>query len=263
MKLKINSLPELENLLKGVIRFVSGCRIIATPTHTKIFVGNKEQTIRVFLETNSLVLEPANDEETECQINIKELGKLITAFNMLNDCGVSTDNGPIYLERKHKNYGEYLSYSGKAKFDLKLDKPDATEEFITPALKETTVINDVFSWTMDQNKIDMLTKYSKFNNNVIVNVYFHLLDGLLYADIDNKKMSMISSASLPISNEFEGELTETVCADLEAIRLWSMICSTNIHAAFTDKNCFRIRAITGTADGIKTKMTMINSRLKS
>jgi hypothetical protein len=90
------------------------------------------------------------------------------------------------------------------------------------------------------------------------------MDKILYADIDNKKMSMISSASLPISKEFEGDLSETVCADLEAIRLWSMICQTNIHAAFTDKNCFRIKAITGNEEkGIKTKMVMINARLKS
>ena len=66
--------------------------------------------------------------------------------------------------------------------------------------EEGPSISDYFAY--NQSKIDMLTKYSKFNNNVIVNVYFHLSDGLLYADIDNKKMSMISSASLPISNEF-------------------------------------------------------------
>ncbi len=265
MKIKVNSLLEIDNLLKGLLRFTEGCRLVIDKDKTNIYLGNSSQTVRLFITTNSMQLEDGQTPEQIAEINFRELNKFIQALQLLKDYDVENNAGTIYFDINNKGGGEYLSYRGPVQFNLKLDRREATDIFVTSALRDPTAIVNVFTWQMETKNIEMLSKYSKFNTNVPVNVYFHLGDNdTLYADIDNKKIAMLSSVSLPITNVYDGTLSEPVCADLEHVRQWNIIgAEEGIRVGFTNKNCFKIEGMRYSDSGVYTKMLMITAKLKN
>lgn len=251
MKIKVLSLTEFDNVLKGIVKLVPGCCMEINGLGAEIKIGANGK-IRAFIKTTCI----KTDDGSETEICLENVGKLINALAFLKDL-----NTPEQFNLETD--GIYLSYKeGQGKFKLKLDKKERVEVYTTLPLK--TKFEDVFSFRMNQDNINFIMKYSNFNPNFEVNGYFYMKEQQLYIDIDNKQEARLSTVSIPLNTQHEGTLDEPVIVDLQDIKNFSLIDKDKIKVCIA-KQCVRVlsyRKVQLDDAEIKTSLEMIVRKLK-
>lgn len=247
-KIKVVSLDEFDNILKGIVKLVPGCCLEISDKGTEVKIGAFGK-IRAFIKTTAVL----TDEKEPIELCFENVSKLIQAFSFLKDIGADQS---FELETDDI----FLSYKGKGKFKLKLDKKERVEQFMTTPLK--TEFEDLFSFNLNQDQINFIMKYSTLNQNIeTIKGYFYLKDNLLYIDIDDKQEARLSSISIPVTDKFEGNLENPVIIDLNDIKQFSLIDKEKIKVLIC-KQCIRVLSFRKTNE-TKTAMQMIVRILKA
>jgi hypothetical protein len=270
MKIIVNSVQGLQTLLKGIVCITEGVRIIVKKSGCFIASGNKSQTIRAYFESNTMYLAPEEGEEN-IQLDFKDTLKFIQVLGLIQETPNFKLTDRIILEYKLINTGAFLVFNGtskcKSKWKLKLDNAISTEDFVTPPLKNESVLIPTFSWEMTDDQIKKLTKYSSLNSGIEIKTYFSLEENVLKAELDDKTAALLSTVSFPIYEFKEGELneknnlTKTIAADLKIVQLWTIL-SKKVKIDFAVDSVFIVNSVY-LDETSKTTMKLICPRLRA
>lgn len=232
MKLKVFSISDFELVLKGLLRITTGTMLVVNNTGTKIS-ANSDSKIRAFINTESLKLISDNDAD-EVELCFENLAMLLKAIMFIKEIGGSTDTAEFECD------GVFLKYSGKGSIKLKLDKRERIEQFLTTPIKAE--LKNLFAFELTDASIKQILKYSQFNTNYDVKLYFYLgKDQTLMVDIDDKKemAGRLSKVSIPVTKKYKGILDKPFILCLEDIQKFNIFDQEKIQCCLTDK-CLKI-----------------------
>lgn len=236
MNININSIDTTLVFLKGIMNIADGAIFNVTPKMTKVSCKKAlSNNNRIFIGTDAIT-----SEET-FSFALTDLNKL---YRVLTLCKQIEGKESDSITLNHT--GSFLTYNGVSKFKLKLDREDILSNVTTPPLK--TELIPEFSFNISKENHSMFLKFSDISTisgdtNKSPKCYVYVEDGKVYAEHDDKAEQYINSVSIPISEEYEGNLNNIICLPTESFQLFNIINADNIKITYTPIPCLKVDAV--------------------
>ena len=224
MELNVTSLDSFLTTLSVLQRVVPGAKFVASDKETSVKAINENKTIRIFLETDSLV--SSTKEPVEFASN--DLLKLQKSLSLLKGTN----------SFKFNFTGQFLTYTGDCSFKLKTVKPDVIERYVTTDLK--TEMKELFAFNISYEKLKSTISNLSIVEEDNSKVYIYVKDGKVRAELDDKKCDMTNSLSVGLADTFTGDPSLVLPLSFENFKLFGLLQSPNIKVSLTNVNVFEV-----------------------
>lgn len=205
MKLKVNSLTGLYELVKSVKSIANGAIFVLNENGCVVKSINESKSIRAFFRTNVWVTIPEGEEST-IRIPILDLAKLLQAIKVTIETNGETNTAEFTVNK------QFITHSGKAKFKIKMASEAHLLFYTTEDIKTKT--SDMFTTDISNDKFRYVMKYKSITGDKDPKIYVFLKDGIVYCEHDDKTQNLIDSLGIEVSNVYTGTLSAPICINI-------------------------------------------------
>lgn len=205
MKLKVNSLKGLYELVKSVKSIANGALFVVNENGCVVKSINESKSIRAFFRTNVWVTQTDEDDST-IRIPILDLAKLLQAIKVTIETNGDSDTAEFQITK------QFITHSGRAKFKLKLSSEAHLMFYTTEDIKTQT--KDMFTTDITNDMFRYVMKYKSITGDKDPKIYVFLKDGVVYCEHDDKTQNLIDSLGIEVSKDYTGALSTPICINI-------------------------------------------------
>lgn len=205
MKLKVNSLRGLYELVKSVKSIANGALFVINENGCVVKSINESKSIRAFFRTNVWVAQ-TDEDDSVIRLPILDLAKLLQAIKVTIETSGEVDTAEFNITK------QFISHTGRAKFKLKLSSEAHLMFYTTEDLKTATT--DMFTTDITNDNFRYVMKYKSITGDKDPKIYIFLKDGIVYCEHDDKTQNLVDSLGMEVSKTFTGSLSAPICINI-------------------------------------------------
>lgn len=232
--------------LKSIQKVADSGRFNITASGCSVNTITEDGIARIYIKTNVIHC----DKDDFFEFNFQNINNLSNSLKAILEVEDSNNCAIEYTKQA-------LIYKNSVKFKLKLVKPDIVDRFYTKPLK--TTLEPVFTIHTDVKRISkLLSNIGIVGDADEVKIYYTASDDGETAnfEIDDKLNTYSNNFTLPVG-KLEGTITQLLCTNISACRIFTLLNSNDIKISFTKQMVFKVTSTYKPNDGDNSKIEMM------
>jgi hypothetical protein len=209
-KLIIKDLNLFNTYLNAISSLVDSCKFTIDENECTVMSVDDSKVFRVFFRTNVIL------SDSKVEFCIGELNKFNRSISTLRDFKGDDNQAVINFD------GNFLKMKDKIKFSLKLIKEEVIKRMIAAPI--TAKLEPTHGFKLNNATMKKLCSMTFIStDDTSHRVYLYKEDEKIIGELDNKKINICDSISIPISTDFYGDWTGPVITKLDDFRKWNLL----------------------------------------